>query len=63
MWQYEPVHVAFEKCAADHLNSLDIKQRLYRKGLSENEFDGQLQEIILPVYKAASNLGFGRWQM
>ena len=23
----------------------------------------QNKEIILPVYKAASNLGFGRWQM
>ena len=63
MWQYEPIHKAFEKCAADHLNSTDIRRKLYREGLSRAEFDGQLQEIIYPVYKAAMNLGFERWQM
>ncbi len=63
MWRYEPIHVAFDKCAADHVNSVDVRQRLYKQGLSEAEFTTQLNEIVYPVYKAALSLGFGRWTL
>ena len=63
MWRYEPIHAAFEKCAADHVNSIDVRQRLYKQGLSEAEFASQLIEIVYPVYKAALSLGFGRWAL
>ncbi len=61
MWRYESVRVEFEKCAREHLNSDDIRQRLYRSGLSEGEFGGQLEEILWPVYQSARNSGFGSW--
>ena len=61
IWKYEHVHKAFQRCAKEHINSVDVLHKLYRRGLREQEFDGMLQEIIQPVYSAASNLGFDRW--
>lgn len=61
IWQYDKVHVEFDKCAKEHLNNADIQQRLYRKGLSSEEFKGQLSDILLPVYQSAKNSGFGNW--
>lgn len=63
MWKYEPVHKAFDKCAADHINSPDVRQKLYREGLTSEMFAAQLEEIVLPVYNAALNLGFSRWSL
>ncbi len=62
-WQYDSIHSAFKRCAKDHINSMDVMHRLYRQGLGRNEFYGQLEEIIQPVYNAAMNLGFGRWTL
>lgn len=61
MWDYEIVHEKFENCAKEHLNSWDVKQKLYRNGLSESEFGGILEEIISPVYNSAKNCGFREW--
>ncbi len=61
IWNYEEVHREFEKCAEEHLNNLEIRHRLYRKGLSRQEFQGQLREVLLPVYNGAKNSGFGNW--
>ncbi len=63
MWKNEQIHTEFDKCAKDHINSMDVLHKLYRSGLSENGFTQQLQEIIYPVYKAALNLGFDRWTL
>ena len=51
----------FNKCADKHINSIDVRERLYRPGQSRTEFTETLSGIILPVYTAAQNLGFGEW--
>ena len=63
MWQYEIVHQAFDRCAKEHINSMDIMHKLYRQGLSQETFSSALEEIIRPVYNAATNLGFSRWSL
>ena len=62
MWSYDSVHDAFNKCAREHLNNPDIAQRLYRANLKESVFKNQLSEIIYPVYQAAKNCGFRKWE-
>jgi len=62
MWKYDQIHKEFEKCAKAHINSDDIKYRVYRQGLEFNEFAGELKSIILPVYHSAQNCGFRNWQ-
>ena len=37
--------------------------KLYREGLSQVEFAAMLEEILRPVYNAASNLGFQKWTL
>lgn len=61
MWKYEQIHKEFDKCAKEHINSDDIKYRVYREGLEYNEFTDQLKSIIMPVYQSAQNCGFGNW--
>ena len=61
--KYEPVRVAFKRCEEEHINSTDVKQRLYCSGLSGEEFATVLEGIIRPVYVAASNLGFHTWSL
>lgn len=61
MWKYDSLHREFEKCAEVHLNNLEIRHRLYRQGLSKAEFSEQLSDVMLPVYNAAKNSGFGNW--
>ena len=62
MWKNDQIHKEFEKCAKEHINSDDIKYRVYRQGLEYNEFAGELKSIILPVYQSAQNCGFSSWQ-
>ena len=51
----------FEKCARENLNSEDIRFRLYQSGQTREHFTGQLEEILLPVYESAKNMGFREW--
>ena len=62
IWTYDKVRTEFAKCAKEHLNSPKIEQRLYRQGLGRDEFTGQLNEIIYPVYQSAKNCGFRSWE-
>ena len=62
-WKNEAVHQAFDRCAKEHINSTDVMHRLYRQGLSAESFASVLEEIIRPVYNAATNLGFSRWSL
>ena len=62
MWQNEAVHKEFDKCAREHVNSVQVQSRLYRKGLSKQKFEHELKTIILPVYSAAKNCGFKDWE-
>lgn len=61
MWKSQAVYKEFQQCAREHINNPDVLGRLYRPGLSEQEFRGQLSEILLPVYQSAKNCGFGSW--
>ena len=62
LWKYEAVHNEFDKCAKEHINSDDIRYRVYREGLQFNEFAYGLESVLRPVYQSAQNCGFGRWQ-
>ena len=57
------LHTAFEKCARGHLNSPEIKHKLYQKGLSEAEFSGRLEDVVFPVYQSAKSMGFSNWRL
>lgn len=61
IWKYESVHKEFEKCAKEHINSDDVRFRVYRQGLAYPEFAEELKTIILPVYQSAKNCGFNNW--
>ncbi len=61
IWKYESVHNEFEKCAKEHINSDDVRYRVYRQGLTYPEFLEELKTIILPVYQSARNCGFHNW--
>ena len=52
----------FVKCAKEHINNDEIRERVYREGLDYAEFAGELKSIILPVYQSAQNCGFGKWR-
>lgn len=62
IWEYDKVHEEFDKCVKYHINSDDIRYRLYREGLTPIEFAGELESIIKPVYNSAMNCGFGNWK-
>lgn len=62
MWKYPEIYSAFEKCAREHLNNQEIKHKLYQNGLSEAEFAGRLEDVLLPVYQSAKNMGFSSWR-
>lgn len=57
----ESVMEAFEICASEHLNSNEIRGRIYKKGLSLLEFSNALKEVVQPVYQSAKNCGFQNW--
>ena len=61
IWKHEQIRAAFRKCADKNLNDSRVRQSLYREGLSETEFCGQLADLIGPVYQSARNCGFREW--
>lgn len=61
IWKYDTVHEVFEKCAKEHLNSAEIRQKIYRSGLEFVEFQGILEDVLQPVYLSAKNCGFREW--
>ena len=61
MWKYPKLHDEFEKLAKEHLNNLDVKQKIYRAGQDFSEFSGALQSVVEPVYQSALNSGFHNW--
>ncbi len=63
MWEYPRIHIEFEKCAREHLNNQEIRQKLYQEGLSEREFSKHLEEILFPVYQSAKSMGFSNWSL
>lgn len=62
LWDYDQIHAEFRKCAKEHLNNPEIEHRLYRPGLSEEEFVGSLQDVVYPVFLSAKSCGFSEWK-
>ncbi|MCQ4636064.1 HNH endonuclease [Anaerovorax odorimutans] len=62
IWKYDKIHVEFEKCQKEHLNSTEAL-RLYARGHNEAEFTRQLEDLVQPVYQSAQKMGFGRWTL
>ncbi len=62
MWKNEKIHSEFDKCAREHINSDDVLSRVYRKDLTEREFQSELEAVIRPVYQSAVNCGFSEWR-
>lgn len=61
LWKYDKVHDEFEKCAKEHLNSDEIRRRIYRQGQDFHTFSRTLEEVIQPIYQSAKNCGFKDW--
>lgn len=61
IWKYESVHKEFDKCEREHINSDEIRRKIYRKRLMFNEFAGGLEETLHPIYLSAKNCGFRNW--
>ncbi|MGN0658282.1 MAG: HNH endonuclease domain-containing protein [Emergencia sp.] len=61
VWEHEKIRGLFESCSRDHVSSTEARMKLYQKGLSEEAFSRGLEEILLPVYQSARNMGFGEW--
>lgn len=61
LWKYDALHDEFENCAREHLNSDEIRRRIYREGLCFKDFSGALEEVVQPVYQSAKNCGFRNW--
>lgn len=59
LWKYDSIHDEFNKCAKEHINNDDVRYKVYRKGLTINEFSKELESVLLPVYNAAKDCGFG----
>lgn len=57
------MHKEFERCLQEHVNSMDVWQKLYRDGLPQEEFTNNLKEIMSPVYQSAQNMGFASWHL
>lgn len=62
MQQNEAVHKEFEKCVKEHINNPDVYAKLYKPGLDRHVFIRTLNDIVEPVYTAASNMGFECWR-
>lgn len=61
--KHAAVQKEFEKCLKEHVNSMDVRQKLYRDGLSQEEFSNNSKEIMVPVYQSAQNMGFASWHL
>lgn len=59
IWKYDKVHDEFLRCSKEHVNSSEIWAQLYREGLTEEVFNRNLEEVLLPIYQSAHNMGFG----
>ena len=62
LWRYTQVHKEFDRCAKEHINSEEVRYRIYREGLSKSEFADELKRVLSPVYQAAQNCGFSIWK-
>ena len=57
----ERASMLFDKCAKENLNNEEVRYRLYKQGQDEQHFTNQLEELLLPIYESARNMGFRKW--
>ena len=57
----ERASMLFDKCAKENLNNEEVRYRLYKQGQTEQHFTNQLEELLLPIYESARNMGFRKW--
>ena len=57
----EKANQLFAKCSRENLNNEEIRYRLYQPGQTQDHFTNQLEEVMLPLYESAKNLGFREW--
>lgn len=62
IWKYDKVHDEFQRCSKEHVNSNEVRVQLYQKGLNEEVFNRNLEEVLLPIYQSAHNMGFREWK-
>lgn len=58
IWEYDSIHKEFEKCAKEHINNEDVRNRLYREGMQYEEFFKELERVVRPIYLSAHECGF-----
>ena len=58
IWEYDSIHKEFEKCAKEHINNEDVRNRLYREGMQFEEFFKELERVVRPIYLSAHECGF-----
>ncbi len=57
----EAVAKEFAEIARYHLNNQEIRNQLYKEGLTKGEFIERLENVVKPVYESARMLGFKEW--
>lgn len=61
-WENEKILRQWNICLKDHVNSDSVRFSLFREGLSFSEYASTLENVLLPVYTSAKNLGFNIWK-
>lgn len=61
--KYESIQRLLDVCFKDHINNIDVRSKLYRNGIAENEFMNCLSGIMKPQFEAAHNMGFDIWTL
>lgn len=64
IWNNPQFHKDFDICAKDHLNNLDIKNKLFdEENLIHSVFTNRLKDVLFPIYQSAKNCGFdANWE-
>ncbi|MEG0393005.1 MAG: HNH endonuclease domain-containing protein, partial [Anaerovoracaceae bacterium] len=56
------LHHIVNKCMKEHVNSIEVRHRLYRPGQTGESFARELEGLVKPAYTSALNLGFEPWR-
>ena len=62
IWENEHIKTIFDKCEKEHVNSDEVREKLYSPGIGCEAFQKELSLIVKPSYQNAKNLGFAEWK-
>ncbi|MCI1722518.1 MAG: HNH endonuclease [Lachnospiraceae bacterium] len=62
IWENEHIRTVFDKCEKEHVNSDEVREKLYAPGIEREAFEKELSLIVKPSYQSAKNLGFAEWK-